>query len=732
MPAPEIELRARATRHLGLLLPILLIGAVLVLIAPLSPFLLDLLLTANLTLAVMILLRAIQVPSPREFSVFPTLLLTTTLARLVLNVASTRLILSEGAQLGTSAAGGVIASFGDFVASGSPLVGLVIFAILVAIQFLVITKGATRISEVAARFSLDALPGRQATIDAELKNELISPLQARELRQELTRQADFYGAMDGASKFIRGDALAGLIITGINLVGGLAMGIFSHGMDLNEAVRTYSVLTIGDGLVSQLPAFVISLAAGLIVTRSSQASNLSQDVIRQIVSDPQPLFLASGLLIVLAMCGFPAVPTIALAGASAVLGVLLTKSSETGNDSGSVESPTRAENTSTTPQPAPERNLKKHFQVEPLELELGVSLIRLADVEAGGDLLERVSALRHRIAADLGFILPKVRIQDNLHLDPRRFQIKLRGVPVASGNCYARAMLAVDDGFVAGPIRGVSDVEPATQNRAVWVEQDEIEQAKELGYRLVSPHVVILQVLERVVRRHASELLTRQTVHQLLEHLQNEALNVIEDIQSSGLAVSQIHQILVCLLEEQIPIRDLEAILSTVEDKFRQTSDPVELVSAARLALRRTIVDRSADEQGKLHAVVLSDEAERSLLDGFEQSRHNMRQGTNKRTADRLWSQVHEALDRIHQSGRPAVLLCRAASRWILSQAMRESDVEAKVISFSELPPQTDYVVHAEIILSSPGAELADDHKGYTPGGESPAFAEQSVTASLN
>ena len=703
--------RPAAPRSLGLIVPIGLIGAVVALIAPVSASVLDLLLAANITAAVLILLQTLQVRRPLDFSVFPTLLLGTTLARLVLNVASTRLILTDASADGVEAAGGVIASFGEFVAAGSPFVGIVVFSIVVAIQFLVITKGATRISEVAARFTLDGMPGRQAAVDADLANGVLTPDEAHERREEIARQSDFYGAMDGAGKFVRGDAVAGLAITLINIVGGLAIGVLRDGLPLSDAVAIYSTLTIGDGLVSQVPAFLISLAAGFLVTRSSTPSNLSEDVVGQMLAHPLPLWIAGAFLTVLAFTGFPTTPMLALAGVCCIAAMWLTAGRIDAQEdaAASAESPESPASTARTPNTnnPQQSGIERHLQVEPLELNLGVSLVRLADTTAGGDLLERVSALRERIAAELGFILPKVRIQDDLRLDPRQFCIKLRGVPVASGTIYADASLAVSDGFVAGSIEGIDGTEPATGRSGYWIPESQIEEARNLGYRVLPPQVVLLQTLDITVRRHAGELLTREHVHSLLDHLKTRTPRLVDDLLPERLSGGEVHRVLAELLAEGLPIRDLETIVESLGDAAGRTRDVTELSVAVRLAIRRTIARQFADSRGVVNAVLvdcpdweqLSQDVE--LASTFQPSRSRLEQLLP------WFAQLTSAIDQIVATDHPPVLLSRSECRVPLRDLLRLAGVTAHVIGHRELPPETETRIHAEVVVRASTATAA-------------------------
>jgi flagellar biosynthesis protein FlhA len=696
MSAPGTGERDRASASLGLVVPILLIGTLLTLIAPISPLLLDLLLSANIAVSVVMLLQTIQVRRPRDFSVFPSLLLGTTLVRLVLNVASTRLILTNAGAAGENAAGGVILAFGDFVAAGSPLVGGIIFAILVVIQFLVITKGATRISEVAARFALDGLPGRQSAIDADLASGLIDAEAAARRRQDVAEQADFYGAMDGASKFIRGDAVAGLVITAVNILGGFAIGVLQEGMSLAEALSVFTILTIGDGLVSQVPALLISIAAGIIVTRASGERDLAGDVVGQLLAHPMPPLVAAGLLTALAFTGFPMLPMLGLAMGCCAVGLWLVSR----NAAAQLTATTAPSDTEPTPtEPAP---IERHLAVEPIQLELGVSLVRLADAAQGGDLLARVTTLRERVAADLGFILPKVRIQDELRLEPRQYRIKFRGIPVATGSIRMASRLAVDDGNTSGPVAGIDDVEPLTGRRAVWIDESDSETARELGYRLVTAPAVILQVLERVVRRQAGELLTREQVHGLLDHLRGRSPRLVDDALSPRLGSHVVHRVLGNLLAEGVPVRDLEFILETLCDAAHRGIDVTTLTAEARRALRRTITQRLVGRDGVLHVAHLHIAEDESFT-------RDLRLATTFRPdRDRLarllpwFAKLSMALDESAANGHPGVILCADEFRVPLAQLLQQTGTEGSVLCPAEIPPQLDLRVVADVEVCSP------------------------------
>ena len=682
-PEAPAGLREFLLRNRGLIFPVLIVTSVLVIIAPLPPMLMDLLLACNVTVAVLILLTTIYVNRPLEFSVFPAILLGTTLARLVLNVASTRLILTGGASDGTAAAGGVIEAFGQFVAGGQIAVGLIIFGILVIIQFFVITKGATRISEVAARFALDGMPGKQMAIDADLNAGLVTQEQAKSRREEITRQADFYGAMDGASKFVRGDAIAGIIITLINIVGGLYIGMVKHEMELGRAVEVFTTLTIGDGLVTQIPAFLISLAAGLIVTRTSSESNLPQEVVSQLFRHAEALFLAAAFLAALSVTGLPTGPLLALGLGCAVIGVNLRRTKRHQQE-------TQRQQEVQQEQQKPESRPEDNLLVDPLELELGVGLIRLADPATGGDLLDRVTRIRHKIAQELGIILPKVRIRDNIRLDQRRYQIKIRDVPVAGAEAYPDGFLAIDTGATSGEVPGVETTEPAFGRPARWVESQQRERADLMGYSVVEPTAVIITHLTEVVREHSNELLTRQQVHQLLDNLKETSPKVVEELIPDVLKTAQVHQVLTNLLRERVPIRDLETILETLGDYADRTKDLGILTEYVRHSLARTICQTYRDQDRVLHVVTLDPALEDVLAAGFDYGERGLVIKLSPQVAEAAARAIADKLERLDTAGFPPVVVCSPQVRAGLKQITSATLPRMAVLSLNEVTRDTE------------------------------------------
>ena len=541
---PRPAAQGRWARFQDLILPIAMVASILVILAPVPAGLMDLLLAANITIAVIMLLTTLYVRTPLEFNVFPSLLLATTLFRLVLNVATTRLILTRAAADGQWAAGGVVWTFGRFVTGGGTgtdniVVGLVIFSIIVLIQFVVITKGATRISEVAARFTLDGMPGKQMAIDADLGAGVIDQQEAQRRRREISQQADFFGAMDGASKFVRGDAIAGLVIILINIIGGLFIGIVQNGMSLSEAGSLFTTLTIGDGLVTQVPAFLISLAAGMLVTRSNQESNLPSEFLRQLFLRPQALAIAAGFLGILIFTSLPAIPLLLLGAGCAAMAVTLSRREA------KVQTARAKKQAETTRRD--QGRVEDYLAVDPMELELGVGLIRLADPKRGGDLLERIGRVRQNLAADLGVILPKVRVRDNLRLEPNQYRIKIADVVVA---------------------------------------QSAIDQ-KTLG-----PGGTVAAHLSETARGHADELLTRDAVKHLIDELRQAWPAAVDELIPGLMKLGDVQRVLQMLLREGVPIRQLGPILETLADVAPRTSDPIALVEHVRRRLARTICRR--------------------------------------------------------------------------------------------------------------------------------------------
>ena len=670
------------TQNRGLIVPALMATSILVIIVPLPAALLDLLLSANITVSVVILLTTMYVSKPLEFSVFPSLLLGTTLARLVLNVASTRLILTRGGSDGTGAAGGVIQAFGEFVAGGQVAVGLILFIILIAIQFLVITKGATRISEVAARFALDGMPGKQMAIDADLQAGLLNAESARKRREEIAQQADFYGSMDGASKFVRGDAIASVVITLINIVGGVYIGMVEQGMPLREASLVFTKLTIGDGLVTQVPAFLISLAAGLLVTRTSVDSDLGGEIIGQMFIKPEAMGLSAVFLGALSFTGLPRLPLIVLGGGLSVMTVIMSRARKV---KAAITQDQAAKKVQEKPAPKPEDNLF----VDPMELELGFGLIRLADANSGGDLLDRVTRVRHKIAQELGMILPKVRIRDNIRLDQRQYQIKIQDVPVAWGTIFADGLLAIDSGATSGKLPGMATTEPAFGRPAFWIETSQRERAELLGYNVVEPSAVIVTHLTEVVRRNSDELLSRQQVHQLLDNLKQHSPKIVEELIPDVLKPHHVHQVLCNLLRERVPIRNLETILETLGDYADRTKDLGLLTEFVRHSLSRSICQQYRDKDRVLRVVTLDPALEDILGAGIEYGERGLLIKLSPQVSEAVTRGITAQLEHLTTPGFPPVVLTTPQIRGALRQMTSASLPNLAVLSLSEVTRDT-------------------------------------------
>ncbi len=602
--------RVAQWRHMLVPLGILMLLGVLV--VPLSPIILDILLAANIALAAIILLTTVYMKRSLDFSAFPSILLGVTLMRLVLNVASTRLILSADASSPGEAmlvAGRVIESFGTFVVGSSIVVGLIIFIILVVVQFVVITKGATRMSEVAARFTLDAMPGKQMAIDADLSAGLIDEREARRRRDEVTEEADFYGAMDGASKFVRGDAIAGIIITVVNIIGGIAIGLFMKNWDFQETVSVFTTLTIGDGLASQIPAFIIAIAAGLIVARTSDTETIGDEVPRQLASQPRALYLVSAFLCVLAMTPLPTIPLLVAAIVIALVGWSVDRYA---HDQKAAE--TDSEESSRESGPPAEAAVEDLVMVDTLEIEIGYGLVPLVDAGRGGDLLDRIAAVRRQLAVELGIVVPPVRIRDNVQLEANQYKVRLRGALLSGGMVYPELVMAMNSGEAVEPLEGVQGREPAFGLDVTWIHPDAQSRAEMLHYTIVNASSVMATHFTELVREHAADLVSREEVCRLIEQLKNTSPKLVEETVPSVVKPAEVQRVLHNLLRERVPVRDLETILETMGDWVSQTRDPGVLTEYVRNSLRRSISQQHArpDEQGalRIHCVTLDPELE--------------------------------------------------------------------------------------------------------------------------
>ncbi|MFZ5832834.1 MAG: flagellar biosynthesis protein FlhA [Planctomycetota bacterium] len=665
-----------------LALPLGLIASVLVILVPLPSGMLDMLLSANVTVAVLMLLTTIYIRTPLEFSIFPSLLLATTLFRLVLNVATTRLILTKAADDGLLAAGGVVRAFGEFVAGDNVVVGLIIFAIIVVIQFVVITKGATRISEVAARFALDGMPGRQMAIDADLNAGIIDEHEAQRRRAEITQQADFFGAMDGASKFVRGDAIAGIIITLINVIGGLFIGVIESGMTLASAAEIFTKLTIGDGLVSQVPAFLISLAAGLLVTRSSTEVNLPGEFLRQMFMRPIALAVAGGFLGVLVFTNLPRLPLLTIGTSCLVAAVLIRRKGR--RTQAQAEARKQAESAK-----PPEERIEDYLTVDPMEVEIGVALIRLADPKRGGDLLERVQRVRQNVAADIGIILPKVRIRDNMRLEQNQYRVKIADMPVADGVVYPGMFLAIDSGMTSGKIRGTPTKDPAFGTSATWIEAAMRDQAEVLGYTVVEPGSVIATHLTEAVRKHADEILTRDATKHLIDELERTSPTVVKELIPGVMKLAEVQTVLQMLLREHVPIRQLGPILETLGDYAPRVKDPILLCEYVRHRLARTICTRYRDRENRLWVVTLDPALEDRVRAGFDHNDRGLFVRLSPQAVETLCRSIRAEVEKLTAANHPPVILVSPQIRPALKQITSSHIPQLVVLSYNEITRDT-------------------------------------------
>ncbi len=671
-------------RNRGMVLPVAAIMLLMVILVPLPPSVLDFLLIINITLSAIVLVTTIFVQSPLEFSVFPSLLLGITLFRLVLNAATTRLILTAADRAPTpdqamTAAGHVVSAFSQFVTGGSLAVGIIIFIIIVVIQFVVITKGATRIAEVAARFTLDAMPGKQMAIDADLNSGMISEPEARKRRDAIAQEADFYGAMDGASKFVRGDAVAAIVITFVNVLGGLYVGMVEHGWPAMKCLGLFTRLTIGDGLVSQVPAFIVSLGAGLIVTRTSSRANLGDEMMSQVLAKPQALIVAAGFLFLMAITDLPKLPLLVTGTCCASLAWVLTRNQKEAvrvAEKGKLEAAGKKE---------PEK-VEKLLDVDTMELEVGYGLVRLVDVQKGGDLLDRISMIRRQIATDLGIIVPPIRIRDNMQLQANDYVVKIRGQAVGKGVTYPEQMLAMDNGATSGPIPNAFETtEPAFGLPAYWITESQRPQAELLNYTVVEATSVLATHLTEVIKSHAAELLTRQEVKNLIDNLKARVPALVEEVIPTLVKPGELQKVLQNLLRERIPVRDLETIIETLGDWSARTKDLDVLTEYCRNALSRAICKQYVDDQDRLWVVTLDPALEDFINGHIERSEHGATNRIPPQTAQQLVARVAGRVSEITQTGRTAVVLCSPQIRLALRRMLEPSLPTVAVLSYNEI-----------------------------------------------
>ncbi|MBS1960983.1 MAG: flagellar biosynthesis protein FlhA [Bdellovibrionales bacterium] len=674
----------RLAKNSDLALAVGLVGILAVMVLPMPPFALDIFLSLGIAIAVMLLLTAVYAQKALDFSIFPSLLLLTTLFRLALNVATTRKILLTGAEEGTSAAGEVIHAFGEFVVGGNYAVGIVVFMILVIINFIVITKGAGRVAEVAARFTLDAMPGKQMAIDADLNAGIINEETARNRRQEISREADFYGAMDGASKFVRGDAIAGILIVVVNIVGGIVIGTLQKGMDIGHAAEVFTLLTVGDGLVSQIPALIISTAAGIIVTRTASGTNYSQEFSKQLFMNPKALYASAGVMGFMGVIpGLPIVPFWALGGG--LYGIARRVSNKDAAKKAEIEAKAAQEKA----KPGQEK-LENLLQVDTLELEVGYGLINIVDADQNGDLLERITNIRKQFALDYGIIVPPLRIRDNLELKPGDYQLMLKGVQIGQGTLMVGHLLAMDPGNVSDPVAGIPTKEPAFGLDALWITPRQKDDATFAGYTVVDLSTVIATHLTELVRSHAQELIGRQELQQLVDALKQTAPKVVEDVIPNLLPMGAVLKVLKNLLREGVSIRDLKTILEALAEAAPTQKDPQLLTEHVRAALARSITKKLLGPNGELALLTLDRNIEETIAAGILQTDQGQQLSLDPDFVRKLVAELNQWVVEALQQTSSAVVLCSPMIRAHLKTLVDRFIPGVIVLSHNEITPNVN------------------------------------------
>ncbi|MGG0553660.1 flagellar biosynthesis protein FlhA [Priestia aryabhattai] len=663
-----------SARELPVVIGVVLI--IVMLVIPLPSWLLSILIMINISLALLVLLVSMNMKEPLELSVFPSLLLVLTLFRLGLNVSTTRSI------LGTGEAGGVVETFGHFVIGGNPLVGFVVFIILIIIQFLVITKGAERVSEVAARFTLDAMPGKQMSIDADLNAGMISEKQAIDRREKIQREADFYGAMDGASKFVKGDVIAGIVITLINILFGIIIGMLQMGMSITEASQTFTLLTVGDGLVSQIPALMISTATGIIVTRAASTGNLSEDITRQLFAFPVMLYVTGGTIAALGL--ITPINDVITMPIAILLGVGGYYLSQAKNQAVREEMAPTEEELEDNEMKSPE-SVVNLLSVDPIEFEFGYALIPLADTNQGGDLLDRIVMIRRQLALELGLVIPVVRIRDNIQLQPNEYCLKIKGNEVAKGELLLDHYLAISPGMDDGLIEGIDTLEPAFKMPAKWISESVKEQAEMFGYTVVDPPSVVSTHITEVIKSYAHELIGRQETKQLIDHTKETYPILIEEVTPNPLSVGDIQRVLAKLLKESVSIRNLPVIFEVLADYGKMTSDTDLLTEYVRQGLARQITSQYTVQEGLLRVLTLSGKVEKTMAEAVQQTEHGNYLSLDPNVSQAIVESIAKQIETLSFQEQSPIVLCSPAVRMYVRQITERYFTHMAVLSYNEL-----------------------------------------------
>ena len=652
------------------------IAIVAVMIIPLPTFLLDLALSFNIAFSLVLLLTAIYVIKPLELSVFPSLMLLVTLLRLSLNVASTRLILGEAYSEE------VISAFGSFVVKGNYVVGFVIFVIIIVIQYVVIVRGTQRNAEVGARFTLDAMPGKQMSIDADLNAGLIDDREAMRRREEITREADFYGAMDGASKFVRGDAIAGIIINIVNILGGLAIGMLQNGLPAGEALRTYTTLTIGDGLVTQVPALIVSTSAGIVVSRAAAESHLGVDISKQLFTGHRPLAIVGGTLGVMAFVpGLPTIPFLVLAGIAIALGYTIHRGAKSAETAEATPEETAA--------PATEV-IEDLIKVDRLELVIGYGLISMIDPSEGGDFLDRVNGIRRQLAVDLGIVVPRIRIRDDVRLKPYEYEFNLKGARVTKGEVYPGQFLAIGDSAKLGELGGADTTDPAFGLPAKWLDAEGRDRAQGMGITVVEAAVALGTHLSEIIRTYAGEILSRQDVKDTLEDLKKDNPAVVEEAVPQVVSLGMVHRVMQNLLKEQVPVKDVTSILETLSDYGQHTKDVDVLTEYARGALQRTICNMCEDQNGVIYAATLDPRVEQVIAESVQATKSGITAVLPPDVAQKIIAAIEKITKSMAASSHRAIIICSPNVRLPVRRLIEHVLPRVTVISFGEISPDSE------------------------------------------